>query len=475
MIVVMAPDGSTHQIPFGDRTVMTIGRDQGNELVLDDPRVSRRHAQVNYDGQHCTLTDLSSTNGSFLGANKLLPGISETWKASLVARIGDHWLHLYLPQPGQVQAGAVSSYRGQDAGQVRTEPVQMVLEPANLEIRPGEVGAFKVRILNGQRQVDHFVLGVDGLPAEWVIKPATTLRLAPGDSGELIAQIRPPKDLTGQPQMNYTVRVSSQVNPAISASVNGVLVLPGVQAPGAVPQAFTADLSPNRFVNAGRGRVRVVNKSATIQTIALSASLTDAQVETSLVAQQVSLTPGEAKAVAVGVISHHQRPLLGRRKAYPFTVLATSTNNESAALTGEVIVTPRLPWWVLLLVLLVLTLCGTLAATGVVPVRNWIEQLFGLHPAREAGIIITPNRDGVIEPGGCLWLEWQAPGAKEVDFQGKRVPNTDRSYQCPEATTTYYWTIIGADGNKISRQVTVTVGKSPGSTEPPKGGGAFSC
>lgn len=137
---------------------------------------------------------------------------------------------------------------------MHVELVQMVLEPANLEIRPGEVGAFKVRILNGQRQVDHFVLGVDGLPAEWVIKPATALRLAPGDSGELVAQIRPPKDLTGQPQMNYTVRVSSQVNPAISASANGVLVLPGVKAPSAVPQAFTADLSPNRFINAGEGK-----------------------------------------------------------------------------------------------------------------------------------------------------------------------------------------------------------------------------
>lgn len=185
-------------------------------------------------------------------------------------------------------------------------------------------------------------------------------------------------------------------------------------------------------------------------------------------AQRVSLTPGEVKGVAVGVISHHRRPLLGRRKAYPFAVLATSTNNESATLPGEVIVTPRLPWWVLLLVLLVLTLCGTLALTDVVPVRNWIEQLFGLLPGREAGIIITPSRDVVIDPSGCLWLEWKAPSTNEVYFQGTRVPNEDRSYECPEAITTYYWTIIGADGSKTSRQVIVTVAKSPGSTEPPQ-------
>ncbi|MHB1354900.1 MAG: protein kinase domain-containing protein [Anaerolineae bacterium] len=477
MIVVMTPNGSMHQVPFGDRTMMTIGRDKGCELVLDDSRVSRRHAQVNYDGLHCSLTDLSSTNGSFLGTTKLLPGISETWKPNVVARIGDHWLRLYLQQ-AQAQAGAFSTYQGQGAPQVRVEPVQMVLEPPNLEIKPGEVGAFKVRILNGQRQVDHFVLAVEGLPAEWVTKPTTALRLAPGDSGELVAQIRPPKDLTGQPRMNYTVRVSSQVNPAITVYASGVLDLPGVKAPVAVSpvvespavvsQAFSADLAPSRFVNEGRGRIRVSSKSAANQTVALSARSTDTRIETSLVAQQVSLAPGEVKAVAVGVISHHRRPLLGRNKTYPFSVLVAGSSNESVTLPGQVTVTPRLPWWVLLLVFLVLTACGVLATTDVVPVRKWVEDLFGSRPGGGTGITFMPNRDIVIDPGACLWFEWDAPSASEVYFQGNPVPSKERSYQCPENTTTYYLTVIGADGNKTSRQVTVSVGTSSAPQEPAK-------
>jgi serine/threonine protein kinase len=469
MIVVMAPDGSTHQVPFGDRSVLTIGRDQGSDLVLDDPRVSRRHAQVNYDGQRCTMTDLSSTNGSFLGANKLLPGISETWKPSLVARIGDHWLRLYLALPAQALPGALSSFQGQGLVRVQVEPIQMVLEPANLEIKPGEVGAFKARILNNQRQVDHFVLFVEGLPAEWVVKPSTALRLAPGDSGELVAQVRPPRDLTGQPQMNYTVRVSSQVNPAISATAHGMLVLPGVKPPAASPQAFTADLAPSRFINAGRGRVRIISKSPDNQTVALSASSSDSQVETSLVAQQVSLTPGEAKAVAVGVISHHRRPLLGRNKSHPFTVLAAGANNESAALPGEVIVTPRLPWWVLLLVLLLLALCGILAATYAAPIRSWVQRLFMSPPNGSTSIYFMPDKDLQIVPGACVSFEWEVSGAKDVYFQGNPVPIKNRVDECPKTTTTYYLTVIETNGAKVARQVTVNVGANSVTTEPAGG------
>lgn len=43
---------------------VSIGREEGNVMRLNDERVSRFHAKVQYDGEDVILTDLESTNGT---------------------------------------------------------------------------------------------------------------------------------------------------------------------------------------------------------------------------------------------------------------------------------------------------------------------------------------------------------------------------------------------------------------------------
>lgn len=46
------------------RTPLTIGREEDNDVQLNDERISRFHAKVQTDGQKFILTDLDSTNGT---------------------------------------------------------------------------------------------------------------------------------------------------------------------------------------------------------------------------------------------------------------------------------------------------------------------------------------------------------------------------------------------------------------------------
>jgi hypothetical protein len=50
---------------------LTVGRQPDNDLVLDDPSVSKKHALLRWDAenQRCTIQDLGSTNGTFLNAS----------------------------------------------------------------------------------------------------------------------------------------------------------------------------------------------------------------------------------------------------------------------------------------------------------------------------------------------------------------------------------------------------------------------
>lgn len=48
------------------KALLSIGRGLENDLVIDDPRVSRHHAQITFRHGHYLLRDLRSTNGSFV-------------------------------------------------------------------------------------------------------------------------------------------------------------------------------------------------------------------------------------------------------------------------------------------------------------------------------------------------------------------------------------------------------------------------
>ena len=50
---------------------LTIGRDVDNDVVLDDRRVSRRHAEIRLRLGRYTLYDLQSTNGTFVNARRV--------------------------------------------------------------------------------------------------------------------------------------------------------------------------------------------------------------------------------------------------------------------------------------------------------------------------------------------------------------------------------------------------------------------
>ena len=54
-----------------DKPEMTIGRDLTNEIVINDPEVSRRHARVILQGQNYILEDLGSTNGTAVNGQRL--------------------------------------------------------------------------------------------------------------------------------------------------------------------------------------------------------------------------------------------------------------------------------------------------------------------------------------------------------------------------------------------------------------------
>jgi Inner membrane component of T3SS, cytoplasmic domain len=64
------PTGSPHQVDL-EGTLVVLGRDPGCDLVISDPKCSRRHAVIEAVGQGLTIRDTGSANGVFVNGKRV--------------------------------------------------------------------------------------------------------------------------------------------------------------------------------------------------------------------------------------------------------------------------------------------------------------------------------------------------------------------------------------------------------------------
>ncbi len=69
-IIVTEKGGSKQSLGF-DEEIVTIGRVQGNHIVLPRGNVSKKHAKLEWSGGEFRLTDLNSTNGTYINGRRI--------------------------------------------------------------------------------------------------------------------------------------------------------------------------------------------------------------------------------------------------------------------------------------------------------------------------------------------------------------------------------------------------------------------
>ncbi|MCC6766558.1 MAG: FHA domain-containing protein [Deltaproteobacteria bacterium] len=73
---LVALDGPYRGESFAlDKEVVTVGRVAGNDIVLEDASISRRHAKITRSGSTWTVEDLGSSNGSTVGGGKITKSV----------------------------------------------------------------------------------------------------------------------------------------------------------------------------------------------------------------------------------------------------------------------------------------------------------------------------------------------------------------------------------------------------------------
>ncbi len=158
-------------ITFGEKNLLTIGRDASNDIQLDAPTVSRFHAQVERVGRRYRVRDLHSSNGTFVNDQRIRV---ETWlEAADTIRIGPY--RFVVGEDQFVQYDETSGLRVEAFGLNKwvrknlniLENISLVFEPREFIVVVGQSGGGKSTLVDaiaGYRPATHgrvFVNGVD--------------------------------------------------------------------------------------------------------------------------------------------------------------------------------------------------------------------------------------------------------------------------------------------------------------------------
>lgn len=360
-----------------NKAALMIGRSPDNDISLTGVSVSRQHVLLERAEGGWRVTDLNSTNGTFLGDNRLRPNIPVAWAANQPLRIGDFVLQWQPPSlPDSAETPDPARPDTQSAESLPAVPdhlaphVTLALSPTTLELIPGRRAQAGLEITNQGAAEETFTIAIEGLPPDWVTLPQPTLRLPPGGRQTVPVTLHlPPNSGAAASSRPYRLNVTTQTRPGQRVGVVGQVAIRGLEAfdLAAIPPSV-----PNRSVV----RMEIANRGNLRSTYTITGSNPHESVHFEGLGQQITLEPGQLGAVEVE-LEAIRRPFFGRKFTLPFDLTVFTAAGVSRQQTSELEVKPFIPTWLIILLLVLLLIGAAL----------WVYFRFGpdlFHPLASA-------------------------------------------------------------------------------------------
>jgi eukaryotic-like serine/threonine-protein kinase len=348
--LLISRQGEAPRVYHLEKSVVTIGRSSDNDVALSVDGISRRHARLERSAAGWQVVDLGSTNGTLLDSARLLPAVPEAWQPAQVLRMGPFFLRLQVAGTADVPGRAVpvaATY--QATAPARTRPgatqvhsssgqLSVIVNPTNIDVAPGGRVDVQVELFNQGMTVNHFQLRIEGLPADWVTIPQSTVQLMPGSRALLPLSLHPP--LTGAAKAGshpYRLVANQAGNDFESATVAGQLVVQPFE-------RFTMDMRPAYIVNQGTCRILVRNEGNAENTFGVVARDAADMIRFEGQPGRLVLAPGDRGTWDVS-LRPERRPWLGNSRTWPFELQVKAAGGAVQSKSGQLELRPFLPTW----------------------------------------------------------------------------------------------------------------------------------
>jgi serine/threonine protein kinase len=374
-LVLYSDDHPTRTVSL-DKAVLTVGRADDQDIILNSTKVSRRHARIEqvFDDTY-RIIDVESSNGTWLGTWRLLPNMAEIWETSETVRIGDYWLRIetvedlqdidYFPLPSGVDEEYITDGGDmQPLDEIDSDPIPdqdkigLTIDTPHIQVAPGSSTTLSVEVVNQSNLVDHFKVELSGLPAGWVTQPTAPLHLLPHNRDTTSITLSPPlSSSSSSGEHAFEVRVTARAQSVFSVATQGALTVSPFH-------SFVADLQPERIKGRGYAELTLHNTGNTPGIYTILARDREQAMRFGVDGKQFTLPAGYTEHIPIRIKSK-KRPILGSAQALPFEITITPTildqPGEPQSRRGELVVRPIFPIWTIGAVILMFVLCAIIS------------------------------------------------------------------------------------------------------------------
>jgi eukaryotic-like serine/threonine-protein kinase len=337
-LVISHPRLSAQTVPL-HKWLITIGRQNDNDLVLSGESISAKHARLERTDQGWQVIDMGGLHGTFLENSQLLADMPEAWRQGQTLRLGEYALQWH---PGRSREPTPQPSRAVEAapdGQLYLD-----LTPAQFTVYPGVPAPAVLQMENQQGKTLSLTVAVTGIPDAWVAVETDPIRLAPQQKAVIPLAIHPPRHSSAKAE-SYSLRVELRTDngKALASAAAQMTVAPFTE--------FHAEVKPTVLRHQQPAEVVVHNEGNSTATFRLAATDVNQEVLFES-AEEVAIAPGESQPFSLlGRV--RKRPFFLHSRLIPFE-LTVSTGSHSRKQPARLLAAPYISWPVLLLPFLAL-------------------------------------------------------------------------------------------------------------------------
>ncbi|MBI2766801.1 MAG: FHA domain-containing protein [Chloroflexi bacterium] len=372
---VTTPDGQIREYPV-EAPAVTLGRSEGNGVVIDHVSVSRRHALLRVDDGKVTIEDLGSANGTFVGSQRVAPNTAAPIQEGQPLRVGDVEVKFYVPiSAGGSGAGNFVVAGATTSGGDAQTTFSVSLASPNAPVAVGGTTTATVVVQNRGASVDQFTISVVDLPQAWVriSRPQLSLVSAAKDEVTIVIQpARAAESVAGE--YAFSVAVVSRDTGKEVRVLGRCTVLPFEGVTLAVESKGGGDFG-----------LVVQNLGNAAAAYTITAADDREMLAYKLEADVVELKAGEQRTVKLEV-SPKKKPLFGNVEMLPFRVAVKprgGVGTAQASGDGQIAISPPLRYWKWVVAAVVLL--------GVVGLGAWLIPKIDFGGGGTPATGVTPN------------------------------------------------------------------------------------
>lgn len=294
--------GQTVRLVSLPTTGLTVGSAPANQLVVDDPLVSRSHLRIEWSGRRARVTDLGSRHGTKIDGSPIGPQTPAIWNPGQRLQLGNYIFML-------------------ESAPAAHERIQIAL--ANNEtpsLHPGRPSMIQLRLTNriGETQA---LLTLEGLPNGWAQTAPRPVTLKTGEQTTFTLPVLVPQNADGRPgDYPFLVRARS----ASDGNDMGILRTSLHVAEVVIGRML---LSPEEEQGRDQGEyhLELTNTGNVTARFMLNGVDPAKTLNFQFSPNQVEVPPGETRPVRLVVQA--ERRWLGGTRRFPFTIRAVAQDS----------------------------------------------------------------------------------------------------------------------------------------------------